>query len=165
VVQVAIYVHSELQILSASTRYCTTPSVATGQLFELQSMYTLSWKYWVLPPDIVLPLSLQPDVGEFRKTRHPRNVEFNQILKMCFSGAKHSRFLGILDLQSLGVANMRESWTGEASGSRTCDFRESWICEASESLWRPRFLITVINANDQISRSNGQPGPSPMKTP
>jgi hypothetical protein len=24
-------------------------------------------------------------------------------------------------------------------------------------LWRPRFLITVINANDRISRSNGQP--------
>jgi hypothetical protein len=24
-------------------------------------------------------------------------------------------------------------------------------------LWRPRFLITVINANDTISRSNGQP--------
>jgi hypothetical protein len=24
-------------------------------------------------------------------------------------------------------------------------------------LWRPRFLITVINANDRISRSIGQP--------
>jgi hypothetical protein len=24
-------------------------------------------------------------------------------------------------------------------------------------LWRPRFLITVINANDRIGRSNGQP--------
>jgi hypothetical protein len=39
------------------------------------------------------------------------------------------------------------------------------------SLWRPRFLITVINANDRISWSNGQPrsnlgqpGPSPRKT-
>jgi hypothetical protein len=36
-------------------------------------------------------------------------------------------------------------------------------------LWRPRFLITVTNANDTISRSNGQPevnlGPHPWKLP
>jgi hypothetical protein len=63
VVRVANDVHSKLQILSASVWYCTTPSVATGQLFELQSMYTPSCKYWVLPPDTVLPLSLQPDNG------------------------------------------------------------------------------------------------------
>jgi hypothetical protein len=31
-------------------------------------------------------------VGEFRKTRHPRNVEFNKVLKVCFSGAGNSRF-------------------------------------------------------------------------
>jgi hypothetical protein len=30
-------------------------------------------------------------VGEFRKTRHPRNVESNGILKVCFSGAGNSR--------------------------------------------------------------------------
>jgi hypothetical protein len=42
---------------------CTTPSVAIGQWFELQSMYTPSCKYWVLPPDTVLPLQLQPDSG------------------------------------------------------------------------------------------------------
>jgi hypothetical protein len=34
----------------------------------------------------------EEDVGEFRKTRHPRNVEFNGILKVCFSGARNSRF-------------------------------------------------------------------------
>jgi hypothetical protein len=33
-----------------------------------------------------------PDVGEFRKTRHPRNVEFNKVLEACFSGAGSSRF-------------------------------------------------------------------------
>jgi hypothetical protein len=31
-------------------------------------------------------------VGEFRKTRHPRNVELNKVLKACFSGAGNSRF-------------------------------------------------------------------------
>jgi hypothetical protein len=31
-------------------------------------------------------------VGEFRKTRHPRNVDFNKVLKTCFSGAGNSRF-------------------------------------------------------------------------
>jgi hypothetical protein len=30
--------------------------------------------------------------GEFRKTRHPRNVEFNKVLEACFSGAGNSRF-------------------------------------------------------------------------
>jgi hypothetical protein len=30
---------------------------------------------------------------EFRKTRHPRNVEFNKVLEACFSGAGNSRFL------------------------------------------------------------------------
>jgi hypothetical protein len=31
-------------------------------------------------------------VGEFRRTRHPRNVEFNKVLEACFSGAGSSRF-------------------------------------------------------------------------
>jgi hypothetical protein len=31
-------------------------------------------------------------VGEFRKTRHPWNIEFNEVLEICFSGAGHSRF-------------------------------------------------------------------------
>jgi hypothetical protein len=39
------------------------PSVATGQWFELQSMYTPSCKYRALPPDTVLHLQLQPDSG------------------------------------------------------------------------------------------------------
>jgi hypothetical protein len=64
-------------------------------------------------------------VGEFRKICHPRNVEFNEVRKICFSGAKHwwfsrvanlrspevanMRGSGILNLRSLGVANMRRS--------------------------------------------------------
>jgi hypothetical protein len=31
---------------------------------------------------------IRKTVGEFRKTRHPRNVEFNEILKMCFFRGK-----------------------------------------------------------------------------
>jgi hypothetical protein len=31
-------------------------------------------------------------VEEFRKTRHPRNVELNKVLKACFSGAGNLRF-------------------------------------------------------------------------
>jgi hypothetical protein len=54
----------KLQLMSTSVWYWTTPSVAaTRQWFELQSIYTLSCKYWVLPPDIVLPLQLQPNNG------------------------------------------------------------------------------------------------------
>jgi hypothetical protein len=37
-------------------------------------------------------------VGEFRKTRHPQNVEFNEVLEICFSGARHLRFSGISNL-------------------------------------------------------------------
>jgi hypothetical protein len=63
VVRVAIDVPSELQVLSTFAWYCTTPWVATWQWFELQLIYTPSCKYWVLPPNIVLPLQLQPDSG------------------------------------------------------------------------------------------------------
>jgi hypothetical protein len=62
VVRVAIDVHSELQILSAIAWYYITPSVATRRWFVLQSMYTPSCKYWVLLPDTVLSLQLQPDI-------------------------------------------------------------------------------------------------------
>jgi hypothetical protein len=34
-------------------------------------------------------------VGEFRKACHPRNVEFNEVREICFSGEKHLRFSGI----------------------------------------------------------------------
>jgi hypothetical protein len=61
VVRVAIDVYFELQILSASVWYCTTPSVAIGQWFKLQLIYTLSCKYYVLPPD-TKPFSCNPTV-------------------------------------------------------------------------------------------------------
>jgi hypothetical protein len=39
-------------------------------------------------------------VGEFRKTRHPRNVEFNEVLEICFSGVENSRFSAVWNLRS-----------------------------------------------------------------
>jgi hypothetical protein len=48
-------------------------------------------------------------VGEFRKTRHPRNVEFNEVLKACFSGAGNSRFSEDWNLRSLEFANVQSS--------------------------------------------------------
>jgi hypothetical protein len=36
----------------------------------------------------VNPLPRGASVGEFRKTHHPRNVEFNEVLEICFSGGK-----------------------------------------------------------------------------
>jgi hypothetical protein len=67
----------------------------------------------------VNPLPQGASVGEFRKTRHPRNVEFNEFLRYVF--------------QRQGTCDFQESWTCEALESRICDFRESWTCEASES--------------------------------
>jgi hypothetical protein len=57
----------------------------------------------------VNPLPRGASVGDFRKTRHPRNIEFNEVLEICFSGAGHSRFSGILDLRNLRFANMQFS--------------------------------------------------------
>jgi hypothetical protein len=31
-------------------------------------------------------------VGEFRKTRHPRNVKFDEVLETCFSVTGNSQF-------------------------------------------------------------------------
>jgi hypothetical protein len=43
---------------------------------------------------------------EFRKTRHPRNVKFDKVLKTCFSGTGSSRFSEAWNLRSLRLANM-----------------------------------------------------------
>jgi hypothetical protein len=37
-------------------------------------------------------------VGEFGKTRHPRNVKFDKVLEKCFSGAGNSRFSEVWNL-------------------------------------------------------------------
>jgi hypothetical protein len=66
-------------------------------------------------------------VGEFRKTRHPRNVEFNEVLEICFSGARHLRFSGISNLWSLRVANMRFSGISNLRSLRVANMRFSGI--------------------------------------
>jgi hypothetical protein len=50
--------------------------------------------------------SLGSDVGEFRKTRHPRNVKSDKVLETCFSGAGNSRFSEAWDLRILEFANV-----------------------------------------------------------
>jgi hypothetical protein len=50
-----------------------------------------------------------PSVGEFRKTRHPRNVKSDKVLKTCFSGVGNSRFSEAWNLRSLEFANVRSS--------------------------------------------------------
>jgi hypothetical protein len=55
------------------------------------------------------PASPRASVGEFRKTRHPRNVNFDEVLEMCFSGTGNSRFSGAWNLRSSRFANMRSS--------------------------------------------------------
>jgi hypothetical protein len=58
------------------------------------------------PATVCLTLT---SVGEFMKTCYTRNIEFNEVLKICFSGARHLRFSGIWEQRSLGVANTRFS--------------------------------------------------------
>jgi hypothetical protein len=71
---------------------------------------------------------LKTFVGEFRKTRHPRNVKFDKVLETCFSGAGNSqdwslkfanvRSSGILIRWRNGVTNMRKP------GTSSCRWRE-----------------------------------------
>jgi hypothetical protein len=64
VVQVAIDIHSELQILSASAWDSTTPSVATGLRVAIDihsELQILSAP--AVPLDNILPVQLQPDSG------------------------------------------------------------------------------------------------------
>jgi hypothetical protein len=48
-------------------------------------------------------------VGEFRKTRHPRNIKFDEILEICFSGTENSWISGAWNLRSFRFADMRSS--------------------------------------------------------
>jgi hypothetical protein len=57
----------------------------------------------------VNPFPRGANVGEFRKTRHPRNVKINKVLEVCFSGAGNSRISEAWNLRSLEFANMLSS--------------------------------------------------------
>jgi hypothetical protein len=85
----------------ARTRTSTLPLLATllGVLLLLPSaavakaIDATNTLHLDLPDGLIGPESVAFNrVGEFRKTRHPRNVEFNKVLEACFSGAGNSRF-------------------------------------------------------------------------
>jgi hypothetical protein len=89
--------------------------LAAQQIIDYISSAYKNYPTMTVTSELWVPRS----VGEFRKTRHPRNVEFNEVLEICFQGQ--------------GACDFQESWTCEASESRTRDFQESWACEVSES--------------------------------
>jgi hypothetical protein len=72
------------------------------------------------------PHNITP-VGEFRKTRHPRNVKFDKVLETCFLGTGNSWFPEAWNLWSLGFANVWNSRivVREEVDSRTCGSPES----------------------------------------
>jgi hypothetical protein len=86
-------------------------------------------------------------VGEFRKTRHPRNVEFNKVLEACFSGAGNSRFSEAWNLWSLEFANVQSSgilirWRSGVTNMRkpgisNCRWPELRGTADSGICWRP----------------------------
>jgi hypothetical protein len=65
--------------------------------------YNFPWHTWNF-------LLTKCGVGEFRKTRHPRNVKLDKVLEMCFSGTGNSRFSEAWNPRSLRFANMWSSW-------------------------------------------------------
>jgi hypothetical protein len=68
---------------------------------------------------ILCKLGLKIPIGEFRKTCHPRNVEFNENCDVSFQEQRTHEGL--------------ESETHEVSESRTREDLESRTCEASDS--------------------------------
>jgi hypothetical protein len=90
------------------------------------------FQYFIVLPPYQLPKTYEGGsgvVGEFRKTRHPRNVEFNEVLKACFSGAGNSRFSEVWDLRSLEFANVLSSGIliRQEEESRACGSPESQL--------------------------------------
>jgi hypothetical protein len=86
----------------------------------------LCFEWWNLWPILV---------GEFRKTCHPRNVEFDEIHEMSFQGGWLWEDLEswICEALKSRICEDRESWIREALKSRTCEDLESWIWEALKS--------------------------------
>jgi hypothetical protein len=74
-------------------------------------------------------------VGEFMKTRHPRNVKFDKVLETYFSGAGNSRFSEVRNLWSPEFANVRSSGILIRWSNRVTDMRRP-----GTSSWRWREL-------------------------
>jgi hypothetical protein len=75
----------------------------------------------------VNPLPRWASVGEFRKTRHPRNVEVNEICDASFQGHRTHKDLesGIHEVSKSRVRGGLDSRTLKVSESRTRDGSES----------------------------------------
>jgi hypothetical protein len=78
-------------------------------------------------------------VGEFTKTRHPRNVGFNKVLETCFQvqGIRDFRKPGTYEASNSRICEVRGSWFGEEMESRTCGSPESWAVEGPNFGGRP----------------------------
>jgi hypothetical protein len=90
------------------------------------------------------------NVGEFRKTRHPRNVKFDKVLETCFSGTGNSRFSEAWNLWSLGFANAWNSgivvwWRGGVTNMR----------KPGTSSWRWRKLRKMADSGICRGPSSG----------
>jgi hypothetical protein len=109
------------------------------QSYEQTVSYSVSFYLWSIHHNYMLDQVMQNlsaskcplwftllslrSVGEFRKTRHPRNVELNKVLEACFSGAGNSRFSETWNLRSLEFANVQSSgilirWRGGVTNIR-----------------------------------------------
>jgi hypothetical protein len=75
----------------------------------------------------VNPLPRGASVGEFRKTRHPRNVEVNEICDVSFQGQRTHK-----DLES-GIHEVLKSRMHSEVDSRTLEVSESRTRDGSES--------------------------------
>jgi hypothetical protein len=68
-----------------------------------------SWVNKIRPRGFVVGKTKPPYVGEFRKTRHPRNVKLNKVLEVYFSGTGNSLISEAWNLRSLEFANVLSS--------------------------------------------------------
>jgi hypothetical protein len=103
--------HRHLRFTAEGTvqRYTFGPSYRSGYIhhatltgleygYGTRYSYRIGFGYAVRTFSFKTPPKPAPDapfkfgVGEFRKTRHPRNVKFDKVLETCFSGAGNSRF-------------------------------------------------------------------------
>jgi hypothetical protein len=86
-------------------------------------------------------------VGEFRKTRHPRNVKLNKVLKACFSRAGNSRFSEAWSLWSHEFANVQNSGILIRRRGRVTNMREPGISTVNG----PNFGELPIRESDEDS--------------
>jgi hypothetical protein len=81
------------------------------------------------------PASRGASVGEFRKTRHPRNVKFDKVLETCFSGTGNSHFRkpGTCEASDLRMREIQGSWFGEEVGREHAEARNLELAMARTS--------------------------------